>query len=305
MKRRRILQIVDSREYILSNCFQSQLHSALSTKCGVTMVTPHDITNVNISAFDVVLSTLKQRTLLKVCTDLRKYLRDVPVVVYDQDPWEAFRDDGPYKGSYFAIAEALNVKFFAVTTEWWSRFIESQQKLPCKFVRMWLLPGYCTQSRPFTDRNVNVGFIGGLHPYRKELFDYLNTQGVNVNIQPNRFSYSQYMNEVTNIKIVVHQEKMTLSVDGSPVSYGTGLWIKDIEACARGCFSIRNIDEGWDTYLKNVPTCMLYSDMSEAPNMISKILNMDDRMRQAMIDETVSYIQNANLWDETIDVLTT
>lgn len=299
-----VLQLIDSLDYISTNCFQHQLAFTLRQVCNVTYLPMQAVSNsqLNPEDFDVVLSTLKQRTLYKNIDTLSTYLKNVPVVVYDQDPWESFRDDSPYKGSYEAISDKINVSFFAVTTKWWADFI-TEQCLPSKFVRMWVVPDYCDSCSEYGNRKINVGFIGSVHPYRKRLFDFLQDKGTNVEILGSR-NYRSFLNVLGTMRIFIHSEDVVISVNEKPINLGTGLWIKDVEAAARGAFSIRNRQEGSETYLKGIETVKLYDSMEEVPAILEGIKNLKSHDRQEMINRSVKFIKESNLWNETVTILT-
>ena len=84
---------------------------------------------------------------------------------------------------------------------------------------------------------------------------------------------------------------------------GTGLWIKDVEAAARGCFSVRNRLEGHETYLEGIETVRLYDTLDDAPDVIKAIQDMDPEERQEAINRTVDYIRSADRWSETVKIL--
>lgn len=301
----RVLHLVDDRNYAATNCFQHQLAIALHREHQVATFALGDVLGKKLEGdVDVVVSCLKQRTIYRNAALLREYLGDTPVVIYDQDPWEAFKDGGPFKGSYTAIMSQLNVKTFAVTTQWWADHISSQG-IPCVFVPMWVLPKYCDPSPPWVNRQVPVGFIGSVHSYRFQLFEHLRQQGVDVNVHAgSTLGYGAFLGALSNIQIFVHSEDAPLTIDGEPTNMGTGLWIKDVEAAARGCFSIRNRLEGHETYLSGIETVRLYDNLSEVAGIIRSIQRMDPAERQYQIDTTVEHIRCANRWSETVATLT-
>lgn len=294
---KRILHLVDSIEYIKTNCFQSQLAYALSR------YTPHvvplsQIHVIKASNYDVVVSCLKQRTLFARCHELAQFIKDTPIIVYDQDPWEAFRNDGPYCGSYDKIREALNVKKFCVTTKWWCDFMHDRG-YPSQFVKMWVLPNYCENITPYDQRTIDVGFVGQVHSYRAALFDKLVERGIKIHVIPGGLSYPEFLATLTTIKIFIHNESLSLLCGTTPANINTGLWIKDVEACARGCYSIRNASEGSETYLESIETALLYEDIDDAICLINDVQMLDSAVRQSTIDRTVNFIKNADYWRET------
>ena len=299
----KVLQLIDSFDYIHANCFQHQLLHVMKDSCDLTFLPLSfiDSTGIVPSEFDCVISTLKQRSLLRNVDKVAKFLKGKELVIYDQDPWEAFRDGSEFKGSYYKIADTLNVKFFAVTTKWWSDFLEDQG-FPSRFVRMWMLPEYCTTDKPFTQRKIKQGFMGTVHPYRKHLFDFLATKGHTVTLLKSD-SYSSFLSTLSDIQIFVHSENVPITIDGAQQNLGTGLWIKDVEAAARGAFSIRNRLEGEDTYLEGLETVKLYDSIEEVPGILESIRGIDSTERQDMINRTVQLIKDKNSWVETVQTM--
>lgn len=302
---RRILHIVDSYDYAKKNCFQHQLLNTLSSIQYVETKQLNEVLGHNLSRkYDLVVSCLKQRTLKAMSPQLQMSLADTPVVVYDQDPWESFRDVSLNRSAYNIIINHLNVKTFAVTTKWWSDFIRNQG-MPSIFVKMWVLPEYCQSEPLFTDRSITTGFIGTVHPHRKKLFDELETLGTNVIVQSGGMNYKGYLESLSRMQCFIHSEDSSINACGRQTNLGVGLWIKDVEAAARGCFSIRNRGSDSETYLDGIKTVMLYDDPSEVPALIEQIQSMDPEKRQSLIDETVQFIKSVDNWQETVQLLIT
>lgn len=300
---KRVLHIIDSKNYVRTNCFQHQLAAVLPKVAHVETRELHEVLGHRfIGKYDLAVSCLKQRTLVKVAPGLQTALDKLPVVVYDQDPWEAFRDGSPYKGAYRSISTFLNVKSFAVTTQWWADYI-AKQGLPSSFVRMWVLPEYCSREPAFDSRSVPVGFIGSIHSYRKQLFDTLEDLGTNVIVQGGGLNYAGYLEALSRLQCFIHSEDSPVVMGGVTTNLNVGLWIKDVEAASRGCFSIRNRGSGSETYLAGIKTVMLYDDPSEVPALLDRIQRMDPEERQSLIDETVEYIRTADRWLETANAL--
>lgn len=303
----RVLQLVDDESYVKQNCFQHQLHETLSDIADVELIS---IDKIAVSRapgdVDSIISTLKQRTAFQHVDSLQRFLRDKPYSIYDQDPWNAYMDDSPYKGAYDVLASKTNVRTFAVTTKWWSEFI-IKRGLPSDFVKMWMLPRYCDTGKPFTQRKHHTGFIGQVHGHRKAMFDFLKTVGVNVVHAGNGFAYNAYLDQLADIGVYVHSEDRKLMIDGQVYNLDVGLWAREIEVTCRGCFSIRNTssiapDDGAE-FLKNIPTAVLYDDIKQVPELVARIDSMPEQQRQHLIAETVSYIKNNNAWRDTAELL--
>lgn len=303
---RHIVDIVDSREYANSNCFVHQLtkeienvseHLNESEDLWVETMSLQEFLFRRPKA-DQFLSRLKQRTLRSQIQHISSVTQDKPIVIYDQDPWEAYRDDSPYKGSYELFCNELNVKNIAVTTKWWADFLNSKN-IPCEFVKMGVLPQYCDVGKQLHERSTITGFIGSIHGYRKQLFDDLKNLGVNVEVRNGGLGYNDYLNSLSNLAIFIHREDYEFTVDGTKTNLDVGLWIKDIEAAARGCFTIRNKGADSQTYLEGLRTTYLYNHVNEIPDIINTIMKIDIEEKQTIQNEAVEQIKMQNFWYKT------
>lgn len=294
---KRVIDLVDSVEYATTNCFVHQLTNHITRIPGVE--------TVELGALgrqpkpDAIVCRLKQRTLHRVLPELSAYAGKIPVVVFDQDPWHAFMDNSPYKGVYQRALEHLNVKAFAVTTQSWVDLIK-QRGMPAIFASMWIEPEYCEIGPGYTDRSIRVGFVGSVHSYRQRLFDRLDDLEVQVNVQSgNTLPYRDYLRALHNIRVYIHSEDAPLLVDGQEMNLKDGLWMRDVEVAARGCFSIRNKGVGSETYWQGIETVMTYDDPDQVPELLNAIEKMDAWERQATINRSVEYIRRSNRWQET------
>lgn len=244
---------------------------------------------------DLIVSRLKQRTLLKNIDLISRWAGSTPIVVYDQDPWEAFRDGSPYKGAYDTFRERLNVRTFALTTRWWCDHL-AQRGYPTTFVRMGLLPQYCSAGQDHGVRRIGCGFIGALHPYRRTLFERLSRAGIDVVHESGGLSYGDYLGALSRIRVFVHSEDVPITIDGEPFNLDVGLWIKDVEALARGCFSIRNRGKDSESYVADLQGLVLYDDPNEVPSLLSDIEKTTPDERQAIVASNVRVIEQRNEW---------
>lgn len=292
-----IIDLVDSIEYASTNCFAHQLSRALKKQPNVVMVALSELKNYPRP--EAVICRLKQRTLHRVMDQLQVALGDTPINVFDQDPWQAFMDNSPYKGVYDRAVQHLNVSTFALTTRWWVEFLRGRG-LPSTFTRMWVLPEYCAPEPGYDARQIDVGFIGGVHPHRKALFDRLCDLNVHVHVVGgNSLPYNQYMQSLSNIRIYVHNEDSPIVVDGLAMSLRDGFWARDVEVASRGCFAIRNRGKDHETYLDGIESVFLYDDPSDVPNLIETIKSMKPTYRQTILNGSVDHIRQADKWQET------
>ncbi len=307
-----IIQLVDTVDYVRTNCFQHQLAISLGNVCNLVQVELRSILSGQQRPHaDGIISCLKQRTLDRHVSTVGAWLKDKPIVIYDQDPWQAFMDDSPYKGAYERFFRTLNVQTFALTTKWWVDYLRSPEHLfPATFVKMWVLPDYCKQQVPYLDRKAVAGFVGTVHPRRQKLLDVIDNAGIQTSVlRSHSLGYQSFLNELGKLRCFVHNEDMPIYVDGQELNFNTGMWVKDIEAASQGCFSIRNIGQGSDTYFEGLPTVdgvgliRLCERIEDVPRMLMEIEAMDENVRQSLIDRTIEYIKTANKWHETANTL--
>ncbi len=279
-----------------------ELENVTTVKLSQVLNSQHQTLELRIDDYDQILSCLKQRTLHAYIKPLSRIFKDLPVVIYDQDPWSAYTDDSPYKGSYKLFAEHLNIKTFAVTTKWWSDYVQKQD-LPCMFVKMWVLPEYCSNKPQFVDRQITLGFIGGLHPYRKTLIQELEKLDTYTHVTKSGLSYVGFLEKMSTLQCFIHAEESCVFINGEKIRFYAN-WVKNVEAASRGCYSVRKFDAEAETYLGDIKTVMTYNNVEEIPVLLEKLQKMDSSERQLTIDTSVEYIREANVWQETADLLT-
>lgn len=297
-----VVDIVDSIEYTTTNCFAHQLYDQLqelnnfSSDIFIKTV-PFSKLHFETNA-DLYISRLKQRSLLSKISNIKQAIGNSPIVIYDQDPWEAFRDDSLYKGTYEIVLSKLNVQYFAVTTNWWANFL-NKKGIPAKFVKMGVLQKYCDLGKSTIDRSTKAGFIGSLHGYRNQLFHELKILGCNVGVRRGDLSYIDYLKNLSEIGFFIHREDYSFTVDGEQVNLDVGLWVKDIEAIARGCFSIRNKGSDVLSYLEGIDSILLYENISDIPDIINKTLKIDNEELNVRRESALKKIYEENNWAAT------
>lgn len=301
---KKILQLVDTTTYIEGNCFQHQLAASLRKQCNLVQV---ELAEIKRQGFmppnDGIISCLKQRTIFNNMLDLQWWLGGNPIVIYDQDPWQSYMNDSPYKSAYDLFMKNLNVRTFALTTKWWVDRL-NEARVPATFVKMGILPEYCNAGARYVDRKSIAGFIGSVHPRRKVLIDIVEGDGIKVDVlATNSLSYASFLSEMSKLRCFVHNENMTYLVDDEELNFNTGMWIKDIEAASQGCFSIRGKGDGSSTYLEGIETVLLYDEIKQVPSMVRAIEAMDPDERQSMIDRTVDVIKKQDEWSNTARTL--
>ena len=292
--------IIDDYQYVKSNCFQHQLFKTLQDETNLSFSTISDVASgKSLPHADKFLSCLKLRTLYNNISLVKKYLNNQEIFVYEQDPWESFKDDSRYKGSYQKIYNELNVKSFLNTSKWWSNFI-IDKGMKSTFVKMWVLPEYCSSDPPWKDREIDVGFCGQIHPYRKKFFDFLKSKNINVTILQ-QSSYNGFLQNLSKIKIFIHNEQVEWVVNSNKIS-ANALWVKDIEAASRGCISIRDYEEECVNYTNNISSILTYKSFEESLDLITKTLDNVEET-QEKINSSVEFIRNDEGWKSIINVI--
>jgi hypothetical protein len=302
--KKRLLLFADSKRYIKANCYQSQLLKTLDRNYRLRIVSADDISNEVMPKgiqTDLALSVLRMRTLASLAPKLGAILRGSPLWVYEQDPWQSFMDDSPYKGAYNHIASHIRVEAFLNTSLWWANHVR-KSGLPSVFVRMGMLPEYCKLGRTWRKRSIDLGFQGTLHPHRKRFFDQLAGYGLPVTVLPSS-PYRRFLKTLQEIRIYIHTEDAPWVIDGKVVPRNA-LWIKDTEAAARGCFSIRDHEDESAAYaIKDIPTIFTYQNIAEVPALVDRIMSMAPGERDERMVEAVECMRMRNDWQTVIDAI--
>jgi hypothetical protein len=302
--KKRLFLFADSKKYIKANCYQSQLLKTLARNYRLKIISADEISKgakLKISPQDRALSVLRMRTLATLAPQLAVMLQEHPLWIYEQDPWQAFMDDSPYKGAYHEIASHLQVAAFLNTSSWWANHVR-QQGFPSVFVRMGMLPEYCSLGKAWSKRSVDLGFQGTLHPHRKQFFDQLAGYGLPVKVMPSK-PYDRFLKALQDIRIYIHTEDSPWIIDGISVPRNA-LWIKDTEAAARGCFSIRDYEEESAAYdIDEIPTIYTYKNVAEVPDLVETIMTMPLKERDERMAESVACMRRRNDWQTVIDAI--
>jgi hypothetical protein len=303
----RVLQLVDSIEYVTTNCYQHQLLSALEEVVDVRLVSLAELGNTSMpQGYDRIVCCLKQRSISAHRMNLRSYLSGASYVMYDQDPWGAYNVSTPYPGLYDWLIENTNLKTIAVTTKWWADYLSSKG-ISATFVKMSVLPKYCDSSVKYEQRTHELGFVGTVHPHRRALFNDMQKFGMQTYIMHgNNRDYAAYLSSLRGIKIFVRSENNPIKLlDGTETNVGHGIWIRDIEVAAQGCWSLREkfSDKDMQLYVSNIPTVKTYDNVEELHGIVKDITSMDPIERQSIIDASVKQIKDSNVWIETARTL--
>jgi hypothetical protein len=229
-------------------------------------------------------------------------LKDTPIVIYDQDPWEAFRKTSPYHGTYKACRDGLNVQFFAVTTRWWQEYL-SKSGYSSQFVKMWVLPEYTLSEVTTASRRTQLGFLGTLHSHRKKLFNELTNDNIDVICKTSTLGYAAYLQALSKIECFIHSENSPIEMFDQNANMNYGLWVKEIEAMSQGCFCIRDKGLDSESYLENTKTVFLYDNVSEVKDIVKNLNNLSEKEKIEMLNESIQFVRSKDVWGETANIL--
>lgn len=306
MTSKNVFQIVDDLNYVRTNCYQHQLFQVLHSECNLTTLALNDLSFFRIrdlDKFDTIISTLKLRTIDRIGVHLASMLRGKSIVVYDQDPFESCRDDGPHFGAHERVVTTLNVERFVVTTKKYADHMNSKG-MKTNFERIWMLPEYCDVGKKYIDRRTKVAFMGSMHSWRKNLIDNVKRAGIDVTLGTNSKSYHEYLQDLHDVKIFICSHDSQMMMDGSIQDARHGMYHKDVEVASRGCFSISDRSVENTSYIDSeMKSVILFDHVDQVPDIIRSIEMMDDEKRQSIIDRTVQRIKERDCWRDTAKTL--
>ena len=294
-----LYDIVDSEQYVDTNCYQHQISHVLASSFNVNRLTLAELKNTKLPNNAFVLSRLRLRTIFANIEWLSEKLLNARLVVYEQDPWENFYTASPYFGSYNLIASKLPVITFLNTSHWWSARV-NESGIPSQFVQMWMLPKYCVKPTPWSQREKDAIFCGTLRPNRKLFIDALAQKGLSIEVVPS-MGYWDYLNVLSRAKLVIRSEMIPYDAKflgkATIVSQPHALWIRDIECASRGVFSMREKEHEGELWgINNIPTITPFSTIDDAVSKANKILSMSNEEADALVSTSVDFVRNAEGW---------
>lgn len=306
--------LVDAMSYAKTNCFIHQLLSSISdTGEKVEFYDWRWLRRSNLvknyksnslRKHDFIIVICRQRVINQEFLRILEFLGEVPVVIYDQDPWNAYWDNYNTKGIYRNLIDNLNVIKFAVPSLFWAEYIAKKESIRTDFVRMGMLPKYCSTGLSLAERSPGLSFKGTLYDYRVATFNFLESQGIKIKIEIGNLDYRNFLAYLSNISIFFHDESAPLFFDGNPVPRNMGMWHKDIEVASRGCFVIRDFSVESEAYeIDSIPTILLYKDLNEIPNLIARIQSFTHEESKMLQIKAVNQIKDRNDWSATANSL--
>lgn len=300
--KKKLYNLIDDHQYIKNNCYQHQISRALERQFDVVYIPIESIQRVNIDDKTLILSRLKLRTLNRLLPQIKECIKDRSIVVYDQDPWESYMIGSQCLGSYDKIHSQLNVKTFLNTSAWWSELITAQL-LPSMFVPMWLLPEYCPEPIPWSQRKHDVVFCGLLHQHRKTFLEGLKQEDIDVEILQTR-SYKDYLNILSESRIFVHSQRVMWPITFQTLEFPNAMWIRDVEIAARGCFSLRETDEDMKSYnMDLIKSFITHDGVQDAAKKIKHILSRTPKQNDKVIKDSVEFVRGTDKWSVIVDIM--
>lgn len=312
-----ILVIVDSKKYARTNCFVSQLVEAMIQQAHsrnesiffveLNQFLEQDCWKLIDSGQTRIIFVCRQRIFHRFLQNFGSSnpLGDLPVFVYEQDPWQAYIRESESLGFFKELKAKLNIQNVYLTSQWWSKFVAEQEGIDTSFVRMWMSPRYCRQGENIKSRKIKVGFKGTMHGHRLEFFKELSKLGVDVSIDAKRLRYKAYLKWLSQVGIFIHDESKTFPTVFGNIPMSTALWAKDIETASRGAFTIRNAfeSEASTYFVEKIPSIFLFKEIQEVPQLLQFIYEKSDEELGHIAEDSVSFIKNSNLWAQTANQL--
>jgi hypothetical protein len=197
---------------------------------------------------------------------------------------------------------------FAVTTRAWAKRL-AEWGFKSEFVRMGIIPSYCASFPAWSQRTIDMGFIGSIHPYRRQLFDSLTAHGHVVDVRTGGLSHMGYLEALSDIRVFVHREEYSYRVEhdciAATIDYAEGLWIKDVEAAARGCLSVRNHHDELVSYVdpEQVQTIETFHDIDELVEKLAQWHRLPESVRIRRAERAVEWIKSQDEWTKTAQAL--
>ena len=311
------LVIVDSKRYARSNCFVGQLIEAMDKTSRendqkIQMIELDQLENFGSLRLaklskDGALLICRQRILNRFFDKNQglKMFRDIPISIYEQDPWHSYIVDSESLGFFGKIKSRMNIQNIFLTSEWWSKFVAKQENINTVFVHMWMLPRYCKQGASLNKRDRKIAFRGALHPHRKVFFKEMESLGIEIEINSKRLEYKKYLKWLSSIGIYIHDESGYFRTIAGDIPMSTALWAKDIEIASRGTFVVRNrFENESSTYLiDKIPLINLFDKFEDVPDLINSIVEKSEKDLKIIAHESVSFIEKADLWSRTAELL--
>lgn len=298
MRQKNLVLLFQDRQQLDHDCFIKQLHFTLKKHFTLTYISEEKLMEGEYNRLqkgDKVLSVLRLRRWRPLIPYLGKIADKADLYLYDQDPWEAYHDEGSCRGVYETISQCIKVKAFLITSHWWAKYIAARVKPRAAFVRMGAVAHNCNVGPSFEQRQYELGFQGTVHNHRQQFFTRLSEQGLPVSLLK-RVDFETFLKTVQQVGIYIYDDSAALKIAGEEASFH-GLWGKCLTVAARGCFVIRNHDLSYDAYqIGDIPTVFTYKDESEIQGIVDKIRLLSPAEREKRMRKAVKMIKERDDW---------
>ena len=295
----RLLALIDSKEYTLNEIYQGQLYEELPKHVDLTIVCLDEIVNktssVDVKSFDGIYCSIRYRNTLKYVNEIQIFLKDTAVIVNDYDTWVNYIDGSPYKNTYKIVNDALNVKYWFTSANWWAEKLKSDG-YPAIAMKLGMKPSLIENTKRFEDKSRLIEFRGSKHEPRVIGHNKLVNAGFKLPWLSSIKPYSAFLESINDLKIWAHNESEPILIDGVEHSFNA-LWPKAVEVLSRGCFVIRDTQEEATWYdMNKLPIVFLYDNVNNANKKLEEILSLSEDEKNNRIQETIIFLKKQDYW---------
>jgi hypothetical protein len=301
---KKVIQIIDSYEYVNTNCFQHQLLKKVKNNFEHTLLQLHDLP-ISLPDDVTIFCTVKIRNVYKHIDKIANVLKHKNVLIYDQDPWESFIDTATYPNGYKNLINKLPHAEFINASKWWSKFV-NDQGMKSHFCRMWVLPEYCTSGNAFENREQGLCFRGSVHQDRKYGIITMSNLGCPIRVIPGTSDYSAWLSWLQTQRAFFYDELPSWSINGIVGSKHIQK-PKNVEIISQGCFifhdaTCKSEDESYE--LTNVPCDIVFESYEHCVELYNEFIKKPNGLMNEMINESVDKIKKIDGWNDVIKVIT-
>lgn len=293
---KKVIQVVDSYEYVTTNCYQHQLLSDTRKNFDHTLITLNELPN-SLPEDATILCTIKIRNVYKHIDRLANVFKNKNILIYDQDPWESFTDIATYPNGYHnVIARMPNVEFIN-TSKWWTDYVINKG-FKSHFCRIWILPEYCSTGFTFEKRESGLCFRGSLHTDRKLAVEKMKELGCTVRTLPGTSNYMEWLKWLQTQRAFFYDETAGWPINGVIGSKHVPK-PKNVEIISQGCFifhdaTCKSEDESYG--LTNVPCDITYESYEHCLELFNEFNKKSPEFMNELIKESVEKIKQVDGW---------
>lgn len=292
--KRRLVDIVDNLEYARTNCYQGQLGRQLDEDFDVMRLSLDRIGELPYHSKVVI--RLRLRTLVRELATVARAIQATQsqCVIYEQDCWENFMCDGQFQGSYQRVDGVLDPVAWLTMSEFWAKEV-TKLKISCWGVRVWVRPEHISaHPKAFSERKHDVAFWGAMYPHREQFFKDLAGAGLKVAILSGGLTYEQHLQRLNDTKVLVRSERhgwrvrLAGKLEPEIMELPNAQWQRDVEAAAQGCFSVRELDSGYQSWgLNRFPLVQpVLTDPERSVASIRDLLQTSDADHRRMCEDS-------------------